>query len=569
MNALIRSVLPGCLLALAACGGGSSGGGVAGSGSSGGGAGAGGAPSVTSVTISGTVTYDRVPFAAAQNGGLDFANAQPVPVRGATVQAVAAGGSTVLASTTTDAAGQYSLTVTANTDLFLRVRAELVRTGTPAWTVTVRDNTAGDALYTLDGSVFNSGAANVTRNLAARSGWTAGQGYTGARAAAPFSILDAIYEAQQLVLGAEAGAQFPELRVFWSVNNISCNPGANGFCGGTPAAWARGEIGTTFFAPGAPDRIYVLGAADSDTDEFDQHVIAHEWGHYYQDNFSRDDSLGGEHGPGQRLDLRVAFSEGWGNAFAGMARGSPVYRDSFGTNQGSGFRIDVEVNNNPSTGWFSEDSVQSILYDLYDSANEAGDAVSMGFAPIHGVMRGRVRTTAALTSIYPLLEGLRQARPGDLPGIDALTAAQLIAITVSDFGEGETNAWLDPRNLPIYRSLASGQTLEVCSTNSSGVYNKLGNRRFLRLETSASGTATVQARFNGTSGTAPTDPDLVLYAAGVERARAESPDNGTETLTVTGLAPGTYVLEVYEFSNVDPSGTARGTTCFDISLTFS
>ncbi len=524
---------------------------------------------MTSVTISGTVTYDRVPFAAAPNGGLDFANAQAAPVRGATVQAVAAGGATVLASATTDAAGQYALTVPANTDLFIRVRAELVSTGTPSWSVTVRDNTAGDALYTLDGSVFNSGTAASVRNLAARSGWTAGAGYTAARSAAPFSILDAVYEAQQLVLGAEANARFPELRVFWSVNNVPCSPGANGFCGGTSAAWARGEIGTTFFSPGAPDRLYVLGAADNDTDEFDQHVIAHEWGHYYQDNFSRDDSLGGEHGPGQRLDLRVAFSEGWANAFAGMARGSPLYRDSFGTNQGSGFRIDVEVNSNPNAGWFSEDSIQSILWDLYDLANEPGDAVSMGFAPIHDVMRGRVWTTSAFTSIYPLLEGLRVARPGDLPAIDALAAAQLIASTSSDFGVGETNAWLDPRNLPIYRPLASGQTLEVCSTNSSGVYNKLGNRRFLRIDAAAAGTATILARFNGTIGTAPTDPDLVLYAAGVERARAEGSENGTEALTVTGLAPGTYVLEVYEFSNVDPSGTPRGTTCFDVSLTLS
>ncbi|MEZ5459313.1 MAG: hypothetical protein R3E65_08385 [Steroidobacteraceae bacterium] len=62
-------------------------------------------------------------------------------------------------------------------------------------------------------------------------------------------------------------------------------------CTGSSAALARGEIGTTFFTPGTPDRIFVLGRADIDTDEFDQHVIAHEWGHYYQDNFSRDDSL--------------------------------------------------------------------------------------------------------------------------------------------------------------------------------------------------------------------------------------------------------------------------------------
>lgn len=567
MSPLIRRGLSLCLLVLSACGGG-------GGSSTGGGTGPVGPPApppVGNVTISGTVSYDRVPFAAAPSGGLDFANVQPAPVRGATVQAVAAGGATVLASATTDAAGRYSLTVPGNTDLFIRVRAELVRSGAPAWTVTVRDNTQGEALYTLDGSVFNSGTASATSDLAARSGWTVGSGYTAPRSAAPFAILDAVYEAQQLVLGADANAQFPELRLLWSPNNVPCSPGAGGFCSGNSAAWARGEIGTTFFAPGSPDRIYVLGAVNNDTDEFDAHVIAHEWAHYYQENFSRDDSMGGDHAPDQRLDLRTAFSEGWGNAFAGMARGSPVYRDSFGANQASGFRIDVEVNNNPNAGWFSEGSIQSILWDLFDANNEAGDSVTMGFGPIHGVMRGRVRTTSAFTSIYPLLEGLRIARPGDVAGLDALAAAQLIAITASDFAVGETNAGLDARNLPIYRPIASGQTLEVCSSvpTATGVYNKLGNRRFLRIDTSVTGTATVRATFNGTSGTAPTDPDLVLYAAGVERGRAESADNGTETLTLTGLAAGTYVLEVYEFSNVDPSGTPRGTTCFNVSFTFS
>jgi hypothetical protein len=567
LSPLVRGTALLCLLALAACGGG----GGDSTGGGGGGGGGGTPPPVASVTVSGTVTYDRVPFSSAVNGGLDFANVQAAPVRGATVQAVAAGGATVLASTTTDANGQYSLSVAGNTDLFVRVRAELVRTGTPSWTVTVRDNTAADALYTLDGSLFNSGTANSTRNLAARSGWTAGAGYTGTRAAAPFSILDSVYEAQQLVLGADANVQFPELRLLWSPGNVPCDPGANGFCSGTSVALARGEIGTTFFSPGGPDRIYVLGAVNNDTDEFDQHVIAHEWGHYYQDNFSRDDSLGGDHAPDQRLDLRVAFSEGWGNAFAGMVRGSPVYRDSFGASQASDFRIDVEVNNNPNAGWFSEGSIQSIIWDLYDSSNEAGDTVSMGFAPIHGIMRARVRTTTAFSSIYPLLEGLRIARPADVAGLNALTSAQLIAIASSDFGAGETNAGLDARNLPIYRPIASGQTFEVCSTlpTALGVYNKLGNRRFLRIDTSAVGTATIRATYGGANGTAPTDPYLVLYAAGVERARAESADNGAKTLTVTGLDAGTYVLEVYEFSNIDPSATARGTTCFNVSFTLS
>lgn len=534
-------------------------------------------PPVGNVTISGTVTFDKVPFSAAVNGGLDFANTNGnAPVRGATVQAVAAGGQTVLATTTTDASGNYALTVAGNTDLFIRVRAEMVRTGTPGWNFTVRDNTATEALYTLDGPSSSSGAANSTRNLAARSGWTAGSGYTGTRAAAPFAILDAAYQSYQLVLGADANATFPELRMFWSTRNIPCDPDAAGFCDGLSLALSRGEIGTTFFTPGAPDRIFVLGAANIDTDEFDASVIAHEWGHYYQDNFSRDDSIGGPHGLSERLDIRLAFSEGWGNAFSSMVRNDSLYRDSGGTNQ-SQILVGLNVESSSSltnAGWFNEGSIQSIFWDLFDSTPDGVDNVALGFGPIHTVMTGRVRTTPAFTSVYPLLAGLRSARPADSAAIDALVvggSGQLIVAGADDFGSGETNSGLDARNLPIYRSILAGQSLEVCSSvpTASGVYNKLGNRRFLRIDLASTSTVMITATRGTTTGTAVSDPDLVLLSAGVERVRAESPADNVETLTQAGLAAGTYILEVYEFSNVDPSATARGNTCFNVQLTVS
>jgi hypothetical protein len=53
----------------------------------------------------------------------------------------------------------------------------------------------------------------------------------------------------------------------------------------------QASIGSTFFINRSTGKeIYVLGAENVDTDEFDDSVIAHEWGHYYQSSFSRDDS---------------------------------------------------------------------------------------------------------------------------------------------------------------------------------------------------------------------------------------------------------------------------------------
>ncbi len=551
------------LLCLAACGGGGSDGAA-----SGGSSPAAPAPPAAPVALTGTATFDKVPFSAAPGNGLDFSRIVAAPARGVTVEAVASAGQAVLASTAADASGQFALTVPANTDMFLRMKAELRRSGSPGWLVSVRDNTAGDALYAVDTATFNSGAAALRRDFNAGSGW-GGSTYTGTRAAAALSILDTAWQAMQLVLGAESGLVFPELRMYWSTRNVPCSEGAGGFCDGSAAARSRGEIGTSFYAPIASQgaSIYVLGAADSDSDEFDQHVLAHEWGHYYQDNFSRDDSLGGAHSLNERLDLRVAFSEGWGNAFAGMVKGDPVYRDSFGTQQRNDFAIDVESNLVTFPGWFSEASVQSIFYDAFDAASDGADTVSLGFGPIHAAMRGAIRNSAAFTSVYALVNALRASQPGDAAALGTLAGTQLIATASDDFGTGETNAGGDARNVPIYAPMTSGVPRQICSSLPTGgttaVYNKLGNRRYLRFTLAVGSTVSIIAR-NGRSGT---DPDIVLYAAGVERGRAESETSGTETLS-TPLQAGTYVAEVYEYSNVS-GGTPRGNECFDVTLTIS
>jgi hypothetical protein len=560
-RAAARLVLMVALLGLAACGGGSSGSGSTPSpGVT--------APALGNLTLTGTATFDKVPFNAISGTGLDFTRTAPAPARGVTIEAIGSASQSVLATAVSDGAGQYTLSVPANTEMLLRMKAELRRSGAPSWLVTVRDNTSGDALYAVDTAPFNSGAAALRRDVHAGSGWN-GSSFAGTRAAAPMSVLDAAWQAMQLVLGAEPGIAFPELKMFWSARNVPCSEGAGGFCNGTSAARARGEIGTSFYAEIGTQgpSIYVLGAADSDSDEFDQHVVAHEWGHYYQDNFSRDDSLGGPHSLNERLDLRVAFSEGWGNAFAGMVKGDPVYRDSFGAQQRGDFSINVENNAVTFPGWFSEASVQSVFYDAFDVANDGVDTVSLGFAPIHAAMRGAIRTTPAFTSVYALVNALRAAQPGQAGAIGALATGQLVTLAPDDFGTGETNAGGSDLNIPIFPPMTSGTTRPICSSLPTGgtaaMYNKLGNRRFLRFTLQVGSTVSIVAR-NGRSGT---DPDIVLYAAGVERGRAEGETSGTETLTLP-LQAGTYVAEVYEYSNIN--GTApRGTECFDVTLTIS
>lgn len=550
----------------------------------GGGSDAAPAPVPGAVTVSGQVTFDKVPAVAGQ--GLVYAQTEAAPARGVTVELLR--GSTVTASTTTDAAGHYSFgNVEQSTDVSLRVRAEMLRVGSPSWNFRVVDNVNGEALYTLAGAVFNTGTANVTRNLHAASGWT-GSAYTQTRSAAPFAILDVVYDAVQLVLSAVPSTAFPALRFHWSPSNVPVD--------GT----APGEIGTSRFIS---DRgILLLGAANNDTDEYDRHVVAHEFGHYLEHQFARLDSVGGPHALTDQLDMRLAFSEAWSSAFAAMATGQRVYVDTNGPSQSQSGSFDLEQNrlrNNPNPGWFNEESLQSLIFDLYDSGPDMPpgssivDDVALGFAPIWTALTGDVRTTRALNSIFPFVRSLKASRPADAVLIDSLTTSQRIAPVTDDFGTGQTNFGVPTQRTSsqvlqdfstVYDSTVVGTTLEeVCSLTDytsplTGAENKLASRRYVRFTVTNPGVHTIEVRARAPLNAA-ADPDLVLHSAGVMRVSqgdkaatcaVARPGDCVETFSPT-LEAGEHVLEVYEWTNTnevdDPDYAPIGRTCFDVTVT--
>lgn len=571
---------------LAACGGGGGGGSLGGgSGGSGGGGGGGG----TTVTVSGKITYDKVPFKSSTNGGLDPANAVESPARGVVVEAVV--GSATSASTTTDANGDYSLTVAANTSMFIRVRARLEKTGSaPTWTFTVRNNTNSDAIYAMQGDTFNSGSTNLTRNLRATSGWT-GSSYGNTRVAAPFAIIDTVYQAKELIRSAAPNAQFPELNLYWSTQNrtLGCLP-SDTSCPTNGLAFCpdQGNIGTSFYVRGEtdqcttpaalPDGIYILGefaSGNGDTDEFDSHVIAHEFGHYFEDQFSRSDSIGGNHGIGDRLDLRVAFGEGWGNAFGGMALNDPQYRDSSGgVSQDFGFNM--ESNSTVNEGWFSETSVGEILWDIFDSAADSGDNVSLGFTPIYNVMTDAQIETEALTSIFSFASALRSQNSGSAAAIATLLSREGIDSTPDAFGSGQTvTNGGDTRALPVYGTLTLNvQQAGVCSSSvggskdsvDEGIPNKLGNHRFFVFDNNVSRLVTirVQGAVSGGGTVQATDPDFYLLRQGEVVLSGSSTAASVEQVGPSQLAAGRYVLDVFDYDTV---GTNQSPRCMTVSIT--
>ena len=504
------------------------------------------------MTISGTISYDRVPHDQSTNG-LDYLATVQLPVRGVLVEAVDASG-TVLASDTTDGSGEYNVDVDSGVSLRIQVRSQLEKTDTASWDIKVLDNTSDYALYVLNGALLGSGTENSIRDLNAGSGWT-GQNYGNTRAAAPFAILDSVYEAVIQLEDIDPDIDLPSLEILWSVNNRPTNGDVT-----------IGNIGTSSYSrTSRGPTIRILGAENNDTDEYDDHVVVHEFAHYLEDQISRSDSLGGAHSGSDRLDTRVAFSEGLGNAFAGMILDDPVYQDSFGARQAPGFSINVETNSF-TKGWFSESSVQSVLYDIFDSADDGADTISAGLAPIYAILTDPDYVLSPdFTTIFLFADLARTKTEIDPSDLTALFAEEQINGTGPQ-GDGETLSGNFPRALPLYKPVTvDGGPVEICSIDDNGTYNKHGNRAFLTFSIVENGTYTfAMSRDLSSDLNSPNrDPDILIYrdAALINVFESEALD--TETGTIA-LGVGDYHIEAYDFNNV--ADQDAGDSCFNFTI---
>jgi hypothetical protein len=560
------------LAVLAGCGGGGGGGGGA-----------------TSVTITGKAQYELPPPVANCNG-LDFNNVALMPIRQATVQLLNSASDAVLDEAVTDDNGDFELVVAANTSVYISVRAELKRTGAPAWDVEVRDNVTAAAspvalelrpLYVLDGSVFNSGSAAQTRNLTASIGWD-GTAYTAARAAAPFAVLDSVYTGMLLALTEDPQLGFEPLDVFWSVNNTAT--------AGEPQDIDAGEIGTSFYRE--DNKLFLLGMQDVDTEEFDDHVIVHEWGHYFEDTLSRSDSIGGAHAIGDRLDMRVAYSEGFATAYSGMALASAQYCDTLGPSQAHGFGIDIENQAAGTAGWYNEISIMKLLYDLWDTDIDGDDTDSLDFGPIYRAMTEAQATTPAFTSIFSFAGALKAENPVHEPFIDALLqSADIVASGLNAYGDGEINDGQGLDVLPVYATVVpDGSTVNICSNSQFDPDvdgNKLSEHRFLRMSIDTASpytfsivtTTDIPGPDDPADASDQSDPDILILQNGVmqnefvdgdDLPQGFSGDANQEIFTTPDALPvGDYAMTLVEFRYQDEDSPQDfpERTCFDVTVT--
>jgi hypothetical protein len=546
--------------------------------------------------VSGVLQYE---FPPPNNfcDGLNFAGIVLRPIRGATVQLLDSDSMAVLESTVSDDSGNYSLAVDPQTDVFVRVRAELKNT-TPSWDVEVRNNVVDPAdpsppalanrpVYVMDSAEFNSGDQGQVRNLTAATGWD-GSSYTEVRTAAPFAILDAIFSAMALVAAEDPTAPFAPLDAYWSPDNTSAE-GA----GTDDENIASGEIGTSFYWN---NQLFLLGMESDDADEFDDHVIVHEWGHYFEDNFSRSDSIGGGHTIGDLLDMRVAFGEGFATALSGMALDNPTYCDTLWVGAGNltGFEIDIESELGGVAGWFNESSVMKLIYDLWDTDPDGADDSSIGFGPIYNVMTGPQATTPAFTSIFSFATNLKQS-PNfqDSNFVDGLLTEQIINPNIDIWGSTESNdgGAVPPTDVfPIYTDLMLGVTERICTTtqfDNDRDGNKLGEHRYLRLNLVAP-TAVTFSMITVSPPSTPadpnydcfiagqnddpeihvhSDPDFIVWQNGNFASWGVSCEPNSEVPPTANLGAGEYVIDINEFRYEDEDSPVGfpPQICFDFT----
>jgi hypothetical protein len=468
----------------------------------------------------GNVSYEKV---LATRTGLALGTPVRRPAAGVRVEVLAMPERRVLGSAFTGADGGYHVPVTlgGRSRVYVRAVAEtenarVVRTGdrseyalvTPVTTVTPGQSVQRDLFATDD-----------------------------TRMSGPFNIAVTLARANAVIRAAQPSAALPRVEVRWDTL----------------------YVGGTYFD--FDDKVaFINGRRSQDSDEFDDHVVAHEYGHFLMASFSREDSPGGDHGVGEQLDPRLAWSEGWADFFSGVTTGDPIYIDT-GALRGRQrvlVTTDLELNVHPSDrpGIWSEHSVGSALWDWYDDRSEPGDSVALGFTPMWTAFTGPLRKDP---DAYLLDFADALSRSGATPR--AIT--QVLGARRISYGSGR-----------FPHMLQSGITVtgsvDSRSTRRSNLWRSSAHYGFILTEPRL-----VSIHMKIVSSRSPTraDLDLVLFdGKGEAVARSDATNGvGDEERISRRLLPGYYRVEVRSWSAPDDSRLADANAhegSFSLSVRF-
>lgn len=468
-------------------------------------AGAGGAAPAhgQATTFRGTILYEKVP---ATRTGLQLDAPVRTPATGIKVEIVESPSKQVLGSGWTDAKGAYAIPVTLRGRPRVYVRA-LAQTEN-ASVVRVRDR----AEWSMTTEPATIGRERVVENdlLAADAD----------RVAGAFNIAVTIGRANALVRSGQPDVRLPRVEIRWDTT----------------------YVGGTFFRP-SEEVAFINGRRGQDSDEFDDHIIAHEYGHFLMASFSRESSPGGSHGFGERLDPRLAWSEGWSNFFGGAVTGAAHYVDTgvVRGRQGVLLSLDLEedVPAGDRPGIWSEHSVASLLWDWFDDGAEAEDSVALGFGPLWaGLVELGKEPDVYLLRYANVLAGLTHERQRLQAGL----AARSIEYPL------QTPPAREPFPQPLPNGTTVTGTVDSRATRRSNLWGSSQHYWFTLPRARE-----VSLVMKITGARRPENADLDLYvfdAEGELVARSDAVNGVGDSETITERLPaGYYRVEVRSWSN--------------------
>ena len=256
-----------------------------------------------------------------------------------------------LSTGTTDASGEVLFTQNLLDAYPVRVRVE-ARDGGMHLLRVVRSS---GSLYTLlSDTVIHYATANVVVEVVAPYKVGSQRSIGGA-----FNIYDVIYRGMEKLAGDFGATGFPLLAVYWQV----------------------GSTDGTYYSHF--DHSMHLYGTTEDTDEYDDAIVVHEFGHYVADVFSRDDSSGGPHYLNREYPLPLSWSEGVAHYISSLLRENPQHLDTYGDVDYLTFNLEtVHAGLGPeqqaavAPGAGCELRVAAALWDVTDATGDDPEAAS-------------------------------------------------------------------------------------------------------------------------------------------------------------------------------------------------
>lgn len=460
-------------------------------------------------TFRGTILYEKVP---AGRNGLELDAPVRTPAAGIKVEIVATPSRTVLGSGFTDEKGGYAIAVPVRRATQAYVRA-LARTENAA---VVRPDDRAE--WSIVSPVMTAQPRrDVRRDLLATD---------STRVAGAFNIAVTIWRANALVRAAAPEVALPPVEIRWDTT----------YSGGT-------------FFQFKEKVAFINGRRARDSDEYDDHVIAHEYGHFLMTSFSRESSPGGSHAMGEQLDPRLAWSEGWSNFFGAATTGSAHYIDT-GALRGRQLvllSVDLEENvrSGDRPGIWSEHSVSSLLWDWYDDGPEEQDPLALGFTPLWTAFTelGKEPDAYLLRFANVLAALTKQNEP----------LREGLALRNIDYAPGQEPRAPEPFPEPLASGTAATGSVDSRRSRRANLWGSSAHYWFRLPEARQT---TITLKITGAREPARADLDLYLYDAEGEMVAHSNAVNGVgDAERISERLPaGYYRVEVRSWS---ASGSAR------------